>query len=164
MYEQSAEILNNREFAVLIGIVDTLLPGGAGFPPASEVATVGYMMGKLLPGEMGTWLRPGLAAVDSLAGNDFLSMSEVERVATLQAVEREYQAFFERLLALVYYSYYAQPSVVAVIQHMGFDYNHAPQPLGYVMAPFDRDNPEMLPAQPRGYYKTTEDIENEVRL
>lgn len=162
MLKQTAEVLNNREFAVLTVVVDTLLPGGDGFPPASAVGTVGYMMGKMRPSDMGDWLRPGLAEIEALSRGDFLSANEMERAETLQRTQKEQQTLFERLLALTYYSYYAQPAVVDVIRRMGFDYNHAPQPLGYTMAPFDPGNPAMLPAQPRGHYKGTGDVDREV--
>lgn len=162
MLKQTAEVLNNREFEVLTVIVDTLLPGGDGFPPASAVGTAGYMMGKMRPADMGDWLRPGLVEIETLSRGDFLSANEMERVETLQRVQEEHRTLFERLLALTYYSYYAQPAVVDVIRRMGFDYKHAPQPLGYMMVPFDPDDPEMLPSQPRGHYKRTGDLDREV--
>jgi hypothetical protein len=162
MIDSHAETLDNRELAMLAAVVDILLPGGEGFPPASAVGTAGYMVGQLRPGELDGWLRPALRAIDTLAGDDFLGHDAASQAEALRAAESDNRAMFERLLALAYYSYYAQPAVVDAVRALGFPYNNAPQPLGYAMEPFDPGNPEMLPHEPRGSYKRTEDVVREV--
>jgi hypothetical protein len=162
MMDSHAETVDTRELEILTGVVDMLLPGGEGFPPASDVGTPGYMMAQLRPGELDGWLRPGLRAIDTLAGGDFLACEAMGQTDALRRAEREHPAMFDRLLALAYYSYYAQPTVVQVIRSMGFQYNHAPQPLGYAMEEYDPNDPEMLPQEPRGYYKRTEDVVREI--
>lgn len=159
--ELNAGMFHPQDLRMVAEVVDTLLPGGEGFPPASEVGTAGYMMSQLRSGELDGWLRPGLRTIDDLAGGDFLACDAAGRTDALRRTEAEHRDMFERLLALAYYSYYAQPAVVAVVRSMGFEYNDAPQPLGYVMEPFDPTNPEMLPQHPRGYYKRTEDVVRE---
>jgi hypothetical protein len=93
--------------------------------------------------------------LNQLAGEDFLALDPTQRVEVVCRLETEAPEFFGRLLTLTYFSYYAQPPVVATIRAMGFDYNDAPQPRGYTMEPFDPTNPEMLPVQPHGWYKAT---------
>jgi hypothetical protein len=152
-----------RDVEKLDGVVDTLLPGGEGFPPASSIGTAEYMMSQLRPGELDGWLRPMLDTISTLAGGDFLDCDGTGRAQALRRMESEHRPVFERLLALTYYCYYAQPAVVDVVRGMGFQYNNAPQPLGYRMEPFDPSHPEMLPQTPRGYYKRTEEIVREVQ-
>ncbi|MGH2345551.1 MAG: hypothetical protein ACRDG4_10025, partial [Chloroflexota bacterium] len=86
------------------------------------------------------------------------AQSAAQRTALLQQLEVARPLVFIRLQALAYYSYYAQPAVVTAIKALGHDYNQAPQPLGYAMAPFDPANLMHRPAVPRGAYKRTLDM------
>ena len=55
-----------------------------------------------------------------------------------------------------YLAYYQTPAVILALQRTGHDYNDAPQPLGYQMAPF---NPAIhTPKTPRGTYMKTDEI------
>jgi hypothetical protein len=162
MTESSARPLSDREALVLSKAVDGLLPGGEGFPRASQVDTPASMVAELDADALEEWLRPGLAALDNLAGGDFVAVDEQARVGALRRAQDEYGPFFDRLIDLSYYSYYAQPPVIAVVRSLCSQYNDTPQPRGYNMDPFDANNPEMLPARPHGYYKKTDDVEREV--
>ena len=107
---------------------------------------------------MGVWLPPLLDGLDEAAGVPFAHHPPAQRTTLLQQLEAAQPLLFTRLLALAYYSYYAQPDVIAVIQAMGHDYRQTPQPQGYTMAPFDAANPTHLPTTPRGTYKRTLDM------
>jgi hypothetical protein len=154
--------LSEREMSLLTAAADGLLPGGEGFPSASAAGAPAYMAAELGSEGVDLWLRPGVAGLDTLAGGDFLALDREGRTQALQRCQDEDGAFFDRLLNLAYYSYYAQPAVIDVIRAMGFVYNDAPQPQGYTMEPFDATNPEMLPARPRGYFKKTLEMHREV--
>ena len=162
MADESKGRLSEREMSLLAAAADGLLPGGEGFPSASVAGAPAYMVAELGPEGVDVWLRPGLASLDTLAGGDFLALDQEGRTQVLQRCQDEDSPFFDRLLNLAYYSYYAQPAVIDVIRAMGFAYNDAPQPQGYTMEPFDASNPEMLPAQPHGHFKKTLEMHREV--
>jgi hypothetical protein len=144
--------------SVLSATLDTLLPGGEGYPPASATGIAPFLVQAAGPDAADAALRLGLADLDTLAGGDFLSLAAAGRTETLQLAEAEKPAFFTWLLRLAYLSYYAQPEVIAAIQADGYDYHKTPLPEGYHMEPFDPANPEMLPVRPRGRYMKTLDI------
>jgi hypothetical protein len=150
--------LTERQGQGLVAVLDTLLPGGEGFPSASTVDTSAFLLDQLGPGALQEWLLPLLSGLDDAAGGDFAAGSAEQRDPLLQQLEAAQPLPFARLLALAYYSYYAQPAVIAAIQTLGHDYNQTPQPLGYAMAPFDPTNPTHLPAVPRGTYLRTLDM------
>ncbi|HEY8283604.1 MAG TPA: gluconate 2-dehydrogenase subunit 3 family protein [Chloroflexota bacterium] len=150
--------LTSGEANLLTAVLDTLLPGGEGFPSASGAGTGVFLLDQIGPGARQEWLLPLLTGLDDAAGGDFTVRTAEQRTTLLQQCEAVQPLPFARLLALAYYSYYAQPAVIAVIQALGHDYNQTPQPLGYAMAPFDPVNPTHLPAVPRGTYKRTLDM------
>jgi hypothetical protein len=142
----------------LTAVLDTLLPGGEGFPSASATDTSTFLLDQPAPSALKEWLLPLLSGLDDAAGGDFEAADAEQRTALLRQLEAAQPLSFNRLLALAYYSYYAQPAVITAIQALGHDYNQTPQPLGYAMAPFDPTNPTHLPAVPRGTYMRTLDM------
>ena len=68
--------------------------------------------------------------VDLLATNDAHTL--------VDGWARDDRPRYEALRFVIYLSYYQQPEVIAALQRLGHDYNIAPQPLGYVLPPFDR--------------------------
>ena len=133
----------------VMAVLDTILPGGEGFPSASE-ADLGRSLGEF----------PDLARVvdDALAlsGGGFADRSQEERTAVLARIEAEYAAAFRALTTEAYAAYYTAPAVLAVISATT-SYRHPPQPGGYVMPDFDesvlatvRNNPvSWRPTSPR---------------
>ncbi|HWE64094.1 MAG TPA: gluconate 2-dehydrogenase subunit 3 family protein [Chloroflexota bacterium] len=152
-----------RQAQALAAMLDTLLPGGEGFPSASAAGTTAFLLDQAGPGGLRDWLLPLLAGLDAAAGAPFADVIPEQRATLLQQLEAAHPLLFARLLALAYFSYYAQPAVIAVIGSLGHDYHQTPQPLGYAMAPFDPANPAHLPAVPRGTYKRTLDMARVVR-
>jgi hypothetical protein len=71
-------------------------------------------------------------------------------------LEQSRPELFRLLRFATYLAYYESPVVIAALRRLGHDYNDAPQPLGYAMAPFDPVR--HLPQSPRGSYKATESI------
>jgi hypothetical protein len=155
--------LTGRQLHILTAVLDTLLPGGDGFPSASVADTAPFLIDQLGQSVREEWLLPLLAGLEGAAGGDFAVQFAEQRTVLLQQLEAAQPLVFIRLQALAYYSYYAQPAVVAAIRALDHDYNQAPQPLGYAMAPFDPANPTHRPAVPRGTYKRTLDMVRVVR-
>jgi hypothetical protein len=155
---QERGVLSEREMSVLSATLDTLLPGGEGYPPASATGIAAFLVRAAGPEAVDTALRLGLGDLDTLAGGDFLALNSAGRSETLNLAEAEKTTFFTWLLRLAYLSYYAQPEVIAAIQADGHDYYQTPLPEGYHMDPFDPTNPEMLPARPHGRYLKTLEI------
>jgi hypothetical protein len=155
---QERGVLSEHEMSVLSATLDTLLPGGAGYPPASATGIAAFLVRAAGPEAVDTALRLGLADLDTMAGGDFLALDSTGRTETLKLAEAEKTTFFTWLLRLAYLSYYAQPEVIAAIQADGHNYHQTPLPDGYQMDPFDPANPEMLPVQPRGRYMKTLEI------
>jgi hypothetical protein len=155
--------LTGRQGHALAAVLDTLLPGGEGFPSASATDTAAFLLDQVGGAALEEWLLPLLSGLDDAAGGEFAAGTAEQRTALLQQLEATQPLPFAKLLALAYYSYYAQPAVIAAIQALGHDYNQTPQPLGYEMAPFDPANPTHLPAVPRGAYMRTLDIVRVVR-
>jgi hypothetical protein len=79
--------------------------------------------------------------------------------AGIRLLEREEPALFFELRYATYFAYYQQLEVIEALQKLGHDYHAAPQPLGYVLAPFDPRPGRDLPSNPRGSYKPTEQID-----
>jgi hypothetical protein len=150
--------LTGDQVQTLDAVLDTLLPGGEGFPSASAAGTAAFLIDQADAAGLEAWLLPLLAGLDEVAGGHFAARRPEHCATLLRQLEATQPLLFARLLALTYYSYYAQPAVVAAVRSLGHDYHQTPQPLGYAMAPFDPANPSHLPTTPRGTYKRTLDM------
>jgi hypothetical protein len=110
---------------VIAALLNTLLPGGEGFPPAGS-----------LPGlerRVADAAHPVIARLPA----DFASHDAASREAILQGIEREAPAAFGRLVAALYLAYYVEPDVRAVLAR-GHGYEaRPPQPGGHDLTPFE---------------------------
>lgn len=161
--ERARVACTSHQQQTVAAVLDTLLPGGEGFPNASATATPAFLLDQVGAIALHQWLLPLLAGLDEAAGGSFAARTPEHRTTLLQQLEATQPLLFARLLALAYYSYYAQPAVIAAIQSLGYDYHQTPQPLGYTMDPFDPATPTHLPSTPRGTYKRTLDMARVVR-
>ncbi len=120
------------ENEALVGFMDALLPGGAGFPPASTTGMAALLAARLrhadaaLAGRLAASLAAEEAPKDSAAWHD--------AAVKLEASEPE---LFDEIRKYAYLTYYEQPGVIAAIRALGFRYNDAPLPAGYPDEPFD---------------------------
>ena len=143
--------------AMLRALVDVLLPGDVRFPAASDAGTHGLVADRLLA-------QTGETALDDLArtladcGGPLGPLSAAERQAVVRRFEANHPEQFETLRMIAYLAYYESPAVVRAVRALGHVYNDAPQPTGYVMAPFDESDPLQAPAHRRGHYVRTEDV------
>ena len=115
-------------------IMDTLLPGGDGFPSASEAGAADWVLTEerlVLP----------LRALADRVPCDFEAMTPSARAEILTAMEAEFPAAFSDAVVAAYSAYYTRPAVLAVIEAACGYKARAPQPDGYALSPFD---PELL--------------------
>ena len=143
--------------AMLKALVDVLLPGDGRFPPASDAGTHGLVADRLVA-------QTGESALDDLArtlaacGGPLGPLSAAERLEVVRRFEADHPEQFETLRMIAYLAYYESPAVVRAVRALGHVYNDAPQPAGYVMAPFDEGDPLQAPSHRRGHYVATEDV------
>jgi hypothetical protein len=140
--------------ATLSALVDVLIPGDNDFPSASTAGAHGLVFQRLR-------VNPGLALLGNLVemldrDGKFATADRTAQIAAVARLERDEPALFAQIRQTTYFSYYELPTVTAALRAIGHDYNDAPQPLGYLLPPF---NPaRCLPANPRGSYKATAEI------
>ncbi len=142
-----------NEDEAIVGLMATLLPGGAGFPPARETGMATLLAERLrrakpdYPGQV-------LAA---LTAHDRAPLSPGEWRQAASRMEALEPKLFAEFRKFCYLTYYEQPEVIAAIRALGFRYNASPLPEGYPDEPFDpaRD----APPQPRGRWLRTEDVQ-----
>ncbi len=114
--------------ATLDAVLSTLLPGDGPWPDAGTLG---------LAATLRTDLGDHAAALDAALPPGFAASDEAARVAALRALEAGQPALFERLIAVAYTAYYVDARVRATIERETGYENRPPQPLGYVLAPFD---------------------------
>jgi hypothetical protein len=150
--ERQEDVAMMDETRILNALMDTLLPGGEGFPPASATGTAHMLLPRLrmadaaLPGE----LTAAIAAQGSLPTD---KEGWRAAVARLEAVEPK---LFVELRKYAYLTYYEQPETIAAIRALGLRYNSSPLPEGYPTEPFsaERDGPRHR----RGRWIATADV------
>jgi hypothetical protein len=113
----------------LTTLLDKLIPGGDGFPPASGTSCAAAIFDNPKWAEI-------IAQVLKLLPADIATRSEDTAISSLMSLEKEKPQLFRDLLAAVYGTYYADPSVLSVIA-LKTGYQHPPQPFGYVLPAFD---------------------------
>lgn len=122
-------------------LLDTLIPGGDGFPAASAVLTRARLA-----------FRPGwTAAFDTIMAalpTAFSELGPAERSTALERLEATLPTQFQTLIEALYSIYYTDPEVLAATA-AATGYRNPPQPGGYEMPPFDeailstvRNNPQ----------------------
>jgi hypothetical protein len=136
----------------LEAFVDVLLPGDADFPRASATGAHGVVLDRIRE-RLG---NEAFAVIAEALGDEFADASADHRNEAVRRMEQNASELFHFLRWATYFSYYERPPVIAALRRLGHDYNDAPQPLGYQIAPFDPAR--HLPASPRGSYKKTSEI------
>lgn len=109
-------------------LLDTLLPGGAGFPSASAAGIASAMTSEEE--------RRLLASARFALPSDFLDRGEGGRIMAVEALETRLGKDFDALVVAAYSRYYTSASVLEVITSTT-GYRHPPQPFGYDLAVFD---------------------------
>jgi hypothetical protein len=113
------------EAHAVAALLDTLLPGGEGFPSAGGLAGIAPRVADAA--------RPVLAQLPA----DFAARDADAREAGLRAIEAAAPDAFARLVTALYLAYYVQPEVRAVLaRDHGYE-ARPPQPAGHTLPPFD---------------------------
>ncbi len=112
--------------AVLLAILDTMLPGDDGESPLPRASEAGLDLAKLE--RLAAPVAAGLGGVDA-----FLLAAPADRVAKLRIVELNAAPAFKALLAEALASYYESPPVLAALGWRAAP----PQPHGHALAPDD---------------------------
>jgi hypothetical protein len=144
--------MSEKVESTLAILVDVLLPGDRDFPPASAVGTHRLLADRLRSRYGEEKLQDLLELISACSG----PQQPLDETA-VRRLEREHSAEFTPLRQIAYVSYYESAEVVCAIRALGHDYQAAPQPAGYRLAPFD---PAVdAPTHRRGFYKSTADME-----
>jgi hypothetical protein len=112
--------------AVLLAVLDTLLPGDTGDPPLPSASNAALPMGELMP--------LGALVIAALPQN-FTDLSAPDRVAALHAVDAAQPGAFRALVTAALAAYYDSPSVLAALGWR----SAPPQPHGHVVPPADAE-------------------------
>lgn len=133
-------------------LMQTLLPGGAGFPSAQEAGVAPLLVERLcradrdFPAKLRNALASQVVTPDS-------SVSWIEAACRLEVLEPKLFAEFRQY---AYLTYYEQPLVIAAIRALGFRYNAQPLPEGYPDERFDPAGD--APGHNRGRWLKTGDV------
>ncbi|MDX3924370.1 MAG: hypothetical protein QHC90_01010 [Shinella sp.] len=136
-------------------LVDELIPGGDGWPSASEAGVHGIVSLRVL----GEWSEEQIGRLAALLGWETGGLSSgdaAERVSAVRSMETADPDLFDKLYTAIVLAYYETPFVVEAIRSTGRPYSIRPHATGYAMAPFDfsRDTPN----HGRGHYLKTDDV------
>jgi hypothetical protein len=128
---------------LLAALVDTLIPGAAGWPAAATVGVQSMLASRLVQGRGDDALDTLLAALRPHAPA-LLSADEDARVAAVAAWEAGDAELFGWVRDAVYMAYYESPVVVLAINAHGHAYKLRPHVTGYKLPRFDaaRDRPQ----------------------
>lgn len=141
--------------AELVALVDTLVPGDGLFPAASAVGVHGVFALRWRE-LMGVDALALLAAALARHGGPLAGQGGDGRAAAVAMLEAAEPQLFAALRMTVYLAYYEQPAVTGQVRALGFAYNDAPLPDGYVLDPFE---PSVdAPAHRRGSFVPTEAV------
>jgi hypothetical protein len=141
-----------EERRALTALLDTLLPGGAGFPAASASGMVELFTSRLLAAAPEAMTQI-IGLVDT--GNGLPGGAAGWREAAYR-IEMILPRLFSEFRKQAYLAYYEQPAVIAAIRALGITYNDAPLPEGYPQQRFEpaRDTP----THGRGNWLRTDEI------
>lgn len=153
--ERNALLPPPEQARMLRALVDELIPGGDGWPSASEAGVHGILALRLFAEQDGS----ESALLARLLGweNGGLSSDDAEtRIAAIKAFERTDPDLFDRIYTAAVLAYYETPFVIETIRNAGRPYSHRPHVTGYAMAPFDFNRD--MPRHGRGHYLKTDEV------
>jgi len=142
--------LTSRQRGALSALADEIVPAGDDMPAATAVGAVQYLdaLVRREP-EVALVLRGALAVIEKTARTRhrrrFDRLAPRQRVAVLEAMERDDPEPFRALRDLVYEAYYTQP---AVWRRLGYDFI-GPERSGPPLEPFEEALLDRVRAMPR---------------
>jgi hypothetical protein len=151
MYQDTS--WTNEERRALDALMDTLLPGGSGFPPATATGMSELLLARLAASDPA---MPALllAMADTGHGQPADAAGWHEVAYRIEVINPQ---LFDSFRKQVYLAYYEQPVVIAAIRSLGIAYNDKPLPEGY---PDARFMPEVdTPSHRRGKWIPTNEVQ-----
>jgi hypothetical protein len=104
------------ERALLIPILDALVPPGGDFPGAGAIALDHILGAAAASPDLDALLCRALHAIGEAAGaNGFASMSADDREAVLRRVEQSQPEAFVALVRHTYFGYYGHPTIITAL-------------------------------------------------
>jgi hypothetical protein len=140
---------------LLAALVDTLIPGDAGWPSAATVGVQGELAARLVRERGEDGLAAVIAALQPASGA-LLGSDEAARVASVAAWEAGDRELFGWVRDAAYFAYYESPVVVAAINAHGHEYSLVPHVAGYDVPKFDRERD--TPRHQRGGWIATDQV------
>lgn len=130
-------------------VAERMIPATGPWPAASAMEIGADLLPRLRDSESHR-VETALAMLGPVDG--FRAKSGEEQDQLLRSLEVSAPTLFAMLRQVIYFAYYAQPEVVALLRQKGYDIQETPQPNGYHMAPFDE---ERAPKNGRGAWIPT---------
>lgn len=143
------------EATMLRDLVDVLVPGEAGWPPASLVGIHGVVAMRLME-LRGKDAVSELSALLDRCGGPLAGQDETARVAVVERLEADEPDLFALLRNATFLAYYENPTVVRQVQAQGQPYRPVPHVEGYTLPPFDPERDR--PRHNHGHWVRTEDV------
>ncbi len=144
--------LTCEERHALDALMDTLLPGGGVFPPATATGMSALLLARLAASDPAMPAQL-LAMADTGHGQPVDEAGWREVAYRIEVISPQ---LFDAFRKQVYLAYYEQPTVIAAIRALGIDYNDKPLPEGY---PDARLVPELdTPSHRRGRWIPTNEV------
>ena len=104
------------ERALLIPILDALVPPSGHFPGAGAIAIDHVLAAAAASPDLDAFLSRALQAIAQAAGaNRFASMSADDRETVLRRVEESQPEAFAALVRHTYFGYYGHPTVITAL-------------------------------------------------
>ncbi len=149
---QPKTILSPEEGCALDALMDTLLPGGNGFPAATATGMGALLAARLAAEDPGA-VAQLVALTNTGAGLpvDAAGWREVTHRIEVLSPKR-----FDAFRKQVYLAYYEQALVIEAIRALGVQYNGTPLPEGYPDARFEPDRD--MPSHRRGKWIPTNEV------
>ena len=138
---------------LLRALVDTMLPGGEGFPSASAANVPEWLSGHSRFGPV------VVGFLESLPG-EFEHMSSREQTDVLSALEDDDPQRFNEVVIAIYSAYYNRPDVLRVIESVCGYKAVPPQPGGYELPPFDESILAVPKSRPHSWRDPGEESES----
>lgn len=133
----------------LAAVADAMIPGGEGYPPASETTAVEFVDRRARTDDLAL-LEDLLSGLDAGWDRDRVS-------SWIRDLERSDPGAFALLRSYLYHGYYVSKRLLAALAAKGMDYRGAPQPHGFKL---DREPPR--PARATGSFVSTEEVRRAV--
>jgi hypothetical protein len=153
--ERNSTLSPTEKARLLRLLVDELIPGGDGWPSASEAGVHGILSLRLFADGTSTLIETLGERLDWQSGA-LESGDPATRILAVKALEAADPELFDKIYTAAVLAYYETPFVVETIIETGRPYSIRPHATGYPMAPFDTERD--TPKHGRSFYIKTDEV------